>query len=387
MCSWQVHCVSSLHQCASMAEAVVNGLLVQRQKHDDVLQELRQAWASPAGAEASTPGALLYHDRTPVSPANMMLLNRHPAQQSADLLAASPPPTNPSAQQNGLAGTTLTGQHAEAANGDVEASAPPKAHQSAQAKQLTPTAGTQATQGIGRANEAAALEILQSSSPAQPVPTRKPKGKGFLGGQVPDASPQGQHAPPSNAQGNSEPCQIAEHHKSPENTAQYHSAPPSCQPSALSKCPDARPAQAKSGQQPGSAQKHQQSPSMNGKSKQPTPSNAADGVYRHSPELENTSVHQAVEAVQVRQCCTPVLRLNLRLPHPLLDAGMIFYNRPATVFMSQIALTHMRLSCHQWVGASEPAKDRPMKAMVAATVSAILEVEGIATRRTVSNST
>jgi len=289
-----------------------------------MLQEQRQAWASPAGAEASTPGALLYHDRTPVSPANMMLLNRHPAQQSADLLAASPPPTNPSAQQNGLAGATQTGQHAQTANGDVEAAAPSQAHQSAQAKQPTPIVGAQATQDIGRANEAAALEILQNSCPAQPVPARKPKGKGFLGGQVPDASPKGQHASPSNAQGNSEPCQIAEHHKNPENAAQYHSAPPSCQPSSLGECPNARPAQAKSGQQPGSAQKHQQSPSMNGKSKQPTPSNAADGVSRHSPELENASVHQAVEAVQVRQFCTPVLRLNLLLPHPLLDAGLLF---------------------------------------------------------------
>ena len=86
-----------------------------------MMQGQRKPWASPLGAEASTPGALLYHNRTPASPLNMLLLNGQPGQQntpakdvqahSADVPSPPDPPTHSSAQQNGV----IDSAHAEAA--------------------------------------------------------------------------------------------------------------------------------------------------------------------------------------------------------------------------------------------------------------------------------
>ena len=288
-------------------------------------QGQRKPWASPLGAEASTPGALLYHDRAPASPLNMMLLNRQPAQQStpankAQAHAADPPspprqPAHPSAQQNGVAGRAQPERHAEAADGAVEALPAPQGSVVAariaidgnaqHTKQTVLSAKEQATQAsveakVGAAGAPApagtvnATEAQQHASPTQPPPARKPKGKGFLGAEI----LVNQQAPPEKAQGNPTPNQPAEHQNSPLENAASRSALAPEKPGA-DKGADSSLAQAGAGQQGEAAPEQHHEPAISNHCKQSTQTREVE-ASRQSPDLEIASVHQAVEAVQVR---------------------------------------------------------------------------------------
>ena len=301
-----------------------------------MMQGQRKPWASPLGAEASTPGALLYHNRTPASPLNMLLLNGQPGQQntpakdvqahSADVPSPPDPPTHSSAQQNGV----IDSAHAEAAQKALPSSqvgsgaAKVSTEGGPQtSKQTAPAAAQQAAQPsvgahaaavahAGPAESPAAPEALQRSSAAQPPPARKPKGKGFLGAEILAA----QQTAPENDQGTSTCDQPAEHQSSPFVTSASRSTPAAAKPDAASNSPSASPAQAKAGQPVGPAPQESQEPALNKHSKQSSQTGEAE-VSRQSPDLEIASVHQAVEAVQVRSACAstfhqiPPCRVNL----------------------------------------------------------------------------
>ena len=300
----------------------------------DVMQGQRMPWASPPGAEASTPGALLYHDRTPASPLNMLLLNGQPAQQdtpakephapSADM--TSPPDllTPSFAQQNGIIDSDRPEQLAEAV---LEALASAQVNSGAArvstegnpqtSKQTAPAAAKQAAQPRVEAHAAAAAgaapaesptapEALHRSSVAQPPPARKPKGKGFLFGTETLAA---QQATPEDDQGTSQRDQPAEHQSSPLVTTASRSAPAPAQPDATNNGPSASPAHAQAGQHAEPAARECQEPAVNKHSKQSSQTGEAE-VSRQSPDLEIASVHQAVEAVQVRPSCASFIQLS-----------------------------------------------------------------------------
>ena len=284
--------------------------------HVDMMQGQRMPWASPPGAEASTPGALLYHDRTPASPLNMLLLTGQPAQQDtpakdahahlADMLSPPDPPPLSPVQQNGIIDSTQPEQVAEAvlealASHQVDSAAAKVSTEGnpQTRKQTAPAAAEQATQpcveAAAPAESPSAPEALRRSSPAQPPPARKPKGKGFLGAEILAA----QQATPEDDQGNHTRDQPAEHQSSPFNTAASRSAPTPAKPDATSNGPSASPAQDRAGQQEEPAPRQRDEPAINKHSKQSSQTGEAE-VSRQSPDLEIASVHQAVEAVQVR---------------------------------------------------------------------------------------
>ena len=294
------------------------------------MQGQRQPWASPPGAEASTPGALLYHDRAPASPLTMLLLNRQPTQhgappkeaqaQSADLPSPSQQPAHPSAPHNGVVDTAQPEQSAEAADGVLEALPAPQGSavparlttegNAQQTKQTLPSsAKEQATQASVEAHAGAAgavaptgtvnpPETLQHRSPAQPPPARQPKGKGFLGAKI----LVNQQASPEKVQGNPTSNQPAERQSSPSKNAASQSALAVEQPGKTSNNADSSPAQTRPGQPAEAAPKQHHEPAINKHSKQSTQTGEVE-VSRQSPDLEIASVHQAVEAVQVRSPC------------------------------------------------------------------------------------
>lgn len=280
---------------------------------DDLMQGQRIPWASPPGAEASTPGALLYHDRTPASPLNMLLLNRQPAQQttptkeahSAAVPSPHQSPHHPSAQRNGNMDTAQPDRTAEPLPGPLAGITTDGNTQ--QAKATAPAAEEQATQANWKVHPAApdvaapagvatAPEALQHSSPAQPAPAQKPKGKGFLGAEV----LVNQQSLPEKDQGNSTCNQLTEHQNGQLTATAYQNGPTSDQPGDISNGPSSKPAQAKAGQQSEAVpQQRPQEPAINKHSKQSTQTGQVE-ASRQSPDLEIASVHQAVEAVQVR---------------------------------------------------------------------------------------
>ena len=268
------------------------------------MQGQRKTWSSPPNAEASTPGALLYTDRTPASP---VLLNGQPVPMretwsspkgpSAPLPQEPPPPAQQLAAAGSAQNEAPAGEHSVAAAGR-EAAAAGAAKAGSDASAPGPAEVPQ-TSPRGRGRPA-------KGSPAKPTPGRKPKGKGFLGVTIPEAPaealppPQG---PPGSDPGIAAPTQTEEPRRSPREPTEHHSAPPSAQPSSAGNGPQAKKARTDA------APKLLPPSDVTGSGKQPTQKRAANGPVtekqngpsRPSPELEDNSVHQAVEAVQV--CC------------------------------------------------------------------------------------
>lgn len=277
-----------------------------------MLQGQRKAWASPPGPEASTPGALLYHDRTPASPVNMMLLNRPEPPQTAQAQDSQPPPAPPLPpplpSSNG--GTTPATAHAAAATPANAAIASPVITGSSQ----------------GTAAGAPAPEPNGGSSAPQ-LKAKQPRGKGFAGLPAPVASPP-QIGSPSNGQRTpagpdlmqaSRPAQTDEppaatQRGSPQGTP----APPAPSLAARAGSADngAAPRPGRAQQTGSAAEAAPKRPSVSSGGTQREQGRASDkqaakrqkGLPGQSPGLAGASVHQAVQAVQVwllhsLQCC------------------------------------------------------------------------------------
>ena len=161
-------------------------------RYRSVLQGQRKTWASPPGPEASTPGALLYHDRTPASPVNMMLLNRPEPPQAAQAQDAQPPPAPP-----------LPPPVPSSNGGSMPAATQAPAAVPASAAMAGPvvTGGSQ-----GTAAGAVAPAANGGSSAPQPK-AKQPRGKGFAGLPAPVASPP-QTGSPSNGQRTGFACDL-----------------------------------------------------------------------------------------------------------------------------------------------------------------------------------
>jgi hypothetical protein len=269
------------------------------------MQGQQKTWSSPPNAEASTPGALLYTDLTPASP---VLLNRQPVlmRETWGSTKGPPPPLPPgspplaqlmaaagSAQNKAPAGelpVTAAGGRA-ASVGALNAGGDALGPMPAELPQKSPRGRGMAAKG----------------SPAKPTPGRKPKGKGCCLGiatlEQPDGALPPSQGPLSSTPGSSAPTQTAEPCRSPGKPVDHHSAPPSAQPSSAGSGPQAKMAKADA------ATKALPLAGAAGTGKQPTQRRAVNGPVtqkqngpsRPSPELEDSSVHQAVEAVQV--CC------------------------------------------------------------------------------------
>ena len=281
-------------------QSIHRGLL---KRHHSVLQGQRKAWASPPGPEASTPGALLYHDRTPASPVNMMLLNRPEPPQTAQAQDVQPPPAPPLPpplpSSNG--GGTPAMTHAAAATPASAGMASPIITGSSQGT----AAGTLAPEPNG------------GCSAPQPK-AKQPRGKGFAGLPAPVAPPP-QIGSPSNGQRTpagpdlmqaSRPAQMdgppaATQRGSPQGTP----APPAPSLAARAGSADhgAAPRPGRAQQTGSAAEAAPKRPSVSSGGTQREQGRASDdqaakrqkGLLGQSPGLAGASVHQAVQAVQV----------------------------------------------------------------------------------------
>ena len=277
-----------------------------------MLQGQRKAWASPPGPEASTPGALLYHDRTPASPVNMMLLNRPEPPQAVQAQDTQPPPPPP-----------LPPPLPDSNGGSIHAATDAAAAMPAGAAVASPV-----MKGSSQGAAAGTLAPAPNGGSSAPQPKAKqPRGKGFAGLPAPVASPPQMGSPSSGqrtgaacdlprasgpAQMNGEPS--AAQQENPQGTP----APPAPSLAARAGSADngAAPRPGRAQQTGSAAEAAPKRPSVSSGGAQREQGRASDGqaskrqkgLPGQSPGLAGASVHQAVQAVQVwllrsLQCC------------------------------------------------------------------------------------
>lgn len=319
------------------------------------VQGQQPPWGCVPGADASTPGSLLYHDRTPASPVNMLLLSRQPAglqdaqAQSSDM---PPPPPAPGAGSDTAAGVARGGGPAGLPSLAAQALPPPPskgvavsvvAKGEAQAQQGAGAKKKGSAAGVAKSSETAASEGAQISNGAaaprqkraqgsnstgclpQQAPAKRPRGKGFAGLPAPTASPQSlqqpallsngvaksfgnetqENPPPKDADKApaEAPLPPTELPKSPQNKSKPQPAPGSSQPENGADNPKSASELAPTEPCSKVPTEQQQRPAENGPDKEPQAAAAADkltagrqqGTPRQSPELEASNVRHAVQ--------------------------------------------------------------------------------------------